>query len=72
MNQNHQKAVEWIKNRLNEKDITDFKPESHITCKSFHHILKIYLRTLENGEGFVLTNAYYQTKKLKDWWINKK
>ena len=48
MQSNHQKAVEWIKERLNEKDITDFKPESHITCKSFHHILKIYLRSLEN------------------------
>jgi len=72
MRPNYQKAIDWIKERLNEEDINDFKPEAHITCKSLHLLLKIHLRTLETGEGFVLRNAYYQTKKLKDWWINKK
>jgi len=72
MNKNHKKAINWIKERLNEEDIKDFSPESHVQCRSLHHILKIYLRQLENDKGFVLENAYYQTKKLKDWYLDFK
>lgn len=63
---NIERAISWIEKRLNEEDITDFYLEPHLYCKSLHRILRIYKNELESAKFFVLDNAYYQVKKIKD------
>lgn len=70
MNENYKKAIMWVKEKLNEKDIVDFNPESHLHCQSLHKILIIHYWNLENTNGFIQKNSYYQVKKLKDWLKN--
>lgn len=63
---NVESALNWIDSELEKEDLRDFYLEPHIWCKSFHHILRLYKNELLNRKGWVLDNAYYQVKKMKD------
>lgn len=66
MNEEYQKAIEWVDARLAEPDIKDFYLEPHMFCYSLHKTLKVSRANLLICKYSAQKTAYYQIKKIKD------
>lgn len=68
MNEQYQKAIEWIDERLQEDDIQEFRLEPHLLCSSLHFTLSRHKQIILTSNGFSQKTSYHQVKKLKDWY----